>query len=457
MPLSIDQTGYAFILNHRRHRLKELLDPRSLDDISHAQSVVFSTESTHIHLSNGKKVPLCPDPPPIVIKNIHQLLTMSDPKLGVRTSVDLRISKGKIEAIGSHLSTENASIIDGRNKLVTPGLIDPHTHPVFAGERSYEFGLKASGASYLDIHKAGGGIYSTVEKTRTASFATLYHNARKNLDRLLHWGVTSCEAKSGYALNIEGERKMLEVIRALDATHPIDLYPSFLGAHSLPVEYKNDRNSYIELITQTMIPQFTNEGLALFCDAYCEDGAFTPEEVRHIFNAAKAHGLKIRLHAEQFTHQGASELAIELGASSIDHLEAISDEAIVALGKSDTVAVLLPGAALSCHCPYPPARKLLDAGAKVALGTDLNPGSSMSASLPLMMSLGCMQMQMSCEEVWQAVTTHAAQSLNINAGRLEVGMPADIAIFNAPDYRYIPYHYGENHIDRVIKAGWLVR
>jgi imidazolonepropionase len=206
-----------------------------------------------------------------------------------------------------------------------------------------------------------------------------------------------------------------------------------------------------------MLPQAAARGLARFCDAYCEDGAFTPDEVSTIFAAARAHGLELRLHAEQFTDQGGAALAARLGAASADHLEAISADGIAALGKSSTTAVLLPGAALACRCPWPPARALIEAGASVALGTDLNPGSSMTAALPLMMSLACMQMKLSCEEVWRAVTVEAARSLRRpDLGKVQPGCQADLCIFRAPDYRYVPYHYGENHARLVIKRGRVV-
>ena len=348
-----------------------------------------------------------------------------------------------------------AVVLDAHGGLVTPGLVDPHTHPVFAGQRSVEFGLKAEGKTYLEIHKAGGGIISTVRSTRAASFQELALVCQQNLSALLGWGVTTCEAKSGYALETEGELRLLEVLRVVGGCHPVDVVPTFLGAHTFPPDV--GREEYVAQVVQEMIPRVATRGLARFCDAYCEDGAFTIDETDRIFKAARDAGLELRLHAEQFTDQGGTELAVRHGAASADHLEAVSPAGIEALAGSDTTAVLLPGAALTCRCPTPPARDLLDAGVRVALGTDLNPGSSYTSSLPLMMSLACMQMQVSCEEAWRAVTCNAAHSLGLNdVGRIAPGYKADLVIFDAPDYRYVPYHYGDNHLRVVVKSGRVV-
>jgi imidazolonepropionase len=351
----------------------------------------------------------------------------------------------------------DAQIIDAGGGVVAPGLIDPHTHPVFAGERCLEFSMKAAGKTYLEIHQAGGGILSTVRATRTASFEELARVCRRNLTMLLKWGVTTCEAKSGYALDVEGELRLLEVLQTVGDCHPMEIEPTFLGAHTIPPEFKQNRGEYVALVCEAMIPRVARGHLARFCDAYCEDGAFTIDEVTKIFNAAQSAGLALRLHAEQFTDQGGAALAAKFSAASVDHLEAISVSNIQALGQSPPTAVLLPGASLACRCPWPPARALLDAGAHVALGTDLNPGSSMTSSLPLMMSLACMQMKMTCEEVWRAVTCEAAHSLGRNdIGRILPGGQADLVVFDAPDYRYIPYHYADNHARVVIKRGQVI-
>jgi len=364
------------------------------------------------------------------------------------------LSLGAEEDAGLAPGAPEPERLDAGGGVVTPGLVDPHTHPVFAGQRSVEFGLKARGATYMEIHKAGGGILSTVRAVREASFEQLSQTCEANLSRLLRWGVTTCEGKSGYALDLEGELRMLEVMRAVNERHAVDLVPTLLGAHTLPPEYADQRAAYVELVAREMVPRAAEAGLARYCDAYCEDGAFTTAEVETIFAAAQEHGLGLRLHAEQFTDQGGAALAARMGAASADHLEAVSPEGIEAMAAAGTTAVLLPGAALTCRCPWPPARALLDAGVPLALGTDLNPGSSMTSSLPLMMSLACMQMGVSVEEAWRGVTVVAANSLGLeDRGTLAPGQRADLVIWDAPDYRYIPYHYGDNHVKNVIILG----
>lgn len=400
-------------------------------------------------------------PRPLVIRDAAQVLTMDDTGVGLRASCTIVCEGGRIAALsvedGDDLvdALQEPQIIDGRGFVVTPGLVDPHTHPVFAGERSKEFGLKAEGASYLEIHAAGGGIHSTVAATRAASFEALAERCRQNLDGLLGWGVTTCEGKSGYALDVEGELRLLRVLRALHNSHPVDVVPTLLGAHTFPKEVH--RASYVQTVAEEMVPRAAQEGLALFCDAYCEQGAFRPDEVSQIFDAARQAGLGLRLHAEQFTDQGGAALAARHRAASADHLEAISSEGIVALAAAGTTAILLPGAALSCRAPWPPAAALFEAGVSVALGTDLNPGTSMTSALPLMMSLACMQMGFSCERAWRAVTIEAARSLGReDIGRIAPGCAADLALFAVPDYRYVPYHYGENHLALLIKGGRVV-
>jgi imidazolonepropionase len=430
-----------------------------------AAELVTGADQVRLVLDDGSRhrVALARPPttdPTLVIRNAGQVLTMDDAGVGLLENGVVLCSGGAV--LGVYPEREaaehrGAKVLDAGGGVVAPGLVDPHTHPVFAGQRSVEFGMKAQGQTYLEIHKAGGGILSTVKSTREASFDQLAAVCAKNLSRLLAWGVTTAEGKSGYALTTAGELRMLEVLRTVGDCHPVDVIPTLLGAHTLPPEHRDSRSEYVAQVAEEMIPRASRAGLCEFCDAYCEDGAFTPAEVEQIFTAAKAHGLGLRLHAEQFTDQGGAALAARLGAATADHLEAVSPEGIQAMAERSTVAVLLPGAALTCRCPWPPARALIDGGVTIALGTDLNPGSSMTSSLPLMMSLACMQMQVSCEEAWRAVTVNAARSLGRDdRGRLAPGCRADIVIFDAPDYRYIPYHYGENHARAVIKDGRVV-
>lgn len=474
MTVEVIHHGGAIRLDSGTYRLKDLLEPQALrnGELRIRGARLASAEGPlSLTLSDGSKhsIGLTADErseglADLIIKNASQVLTLDGEGVGLREHAAVACRGDRILGVCQSDELEDrfeissrARVLDARGGLITPGLVDPHTHPVFAGQRAVEFGLKAQGKSYLEIHKAGGGIFSTVEWTRAASFEELAAVCSANLSRLLQWGVTTVEGKSGYALETEGELRMLEVLRTVGDCHPVDLVPTLLGAHAIPPEFAQDRDGYVALVAEEMVPLAAAAGLARYCDAYCEDGAFTTDEVERIFRAAREHGLDLRLHAEQFSDQGGTELAVAMGAASADHLEAINATAIQALASSPTRAILLPGAALTCRCPWPPARDLLDAGAHVALGTDLNPGSSMTSSLPLMMSLACMQMKMSCEESWRAVTSEAAASLGLdNVGRIAEGCQADMVLFEAPDYRYIPYHYGDNHARVVIKQGQVV-
>ncbi len=461
--------GGAVLYQGRELRLKDLLAPARLGagDLRVLQASARGDELI-LGLSDGGEAsaalprvpPAAPAPPDLVLENAGQILCMDEAQgVGLRPGGAVVCGGGRIlqvlpERRPRATLPAAARRVDAAGGVVSPGLVDPHTHPVFAGERSLEFGLKAAGKTYLEIHKAGGGILSTVRATRAATFEDLARGCAQNLSRLLSWGVTTCEAKSGYDLTVEGELRLLQVLRRVGDTQPVDVEATLLGAHALPPERAGRRQDYLREITEGMIPRAAAEGLARHCDAYCEDGAFTPAEVEQVFAAARAAGLGLRLHAEQFTDQGGAQLAARLGAASADHLERIGAAGIAALAAGGTVAVLLPGAALARRCPWPPARAILDAGGRVALGTDLNPGSSMTAALPLMMSLACMQLGLTCEEAWRAVTVEAARSLGrADIGRLAPGCRADLVVFDAPDYRYVPYHYGENHARLVFKDG----
>lgn len=471
MKLEVAHHGSAVILDGEARRLKDVLPLETLElgGLRVAAAEAMDDGWLQLTTTRGERL-RAPDPRAddrrttrrLLIRNIGQLLTMQpndDDPLGLQRDVQLLCADGEIERVlpaGEEVEVdERTTVIDARGRLVTPGLVDPHTHPVFAGERSLEFGLKAAGASYLEIHKAGGGLFNTVEATRAASFEELEERCRQNLGRLLSHGVTTIEGKSGYALEAEGELRMLEVLRAVDGAHPVDVVPTLLGAHALPKELAERREEYVAQVSEVMVPRAAAQGLARYCDAYCEDGAFTAAEVETIFTAAKAAGLGLRLHAEQFTHQGGAELAARMGAASADHLEAVSEAAIDAMAAAQTTAVLLPGAALTCRAPWPPAQALLEAGVPLALGTDLNPGSSMTANLPLQMSLACMQMGVSCEQAWRAVTVEAARCLGLDVGVIAPGRQADLVLFDVDDYRTVPYHYGENHARAVIKRGEL--
>lgn len=349
--------------------------------------------------------------------------------------------------------------IDGKGRLVIPGLIDCHTHLCFGGWRGDEFDLRISGASYQEIAAAGGGIASTVSATRAAEAESLLDKAGDALDRMLSLGVTSVECKSGYGLDEVNELKQLSVYQQLDSIHVIDLFPTFLGAHIVPPEYSSDRDRYIRLICEKLIPVIANQGLARFCDVFVEQGAYTVDEGRQILMAASEHGLQLKVHADQLSDGGGALLAAEVGAVSAEHLEYISAEGIEALSKSGTVAVSLPLASLYLAEPYLPARKLLDAGIAVAVATDFNPGSAPSYHLPLALTLACLNQRMTPQEALNGATTVAARAVSAQhrIGSLTPGFRADLAIIDAPSLNQWLYHFVPNACTGVIKNGeWVV-
>jgi len=356
-------------------------------------------------------------------------------------------------AMGPH-----TEVLDAQGGLVGPGFVDPHTHLVFAGERSREFELRCQGATYLEIAQAGGGIVSTVRATRAASEDELVRLALPRLQRLLAHGVTTAEVKSGYGLDVENELKMLRVVRRLAALTPVELVPTLLCAHAVPEEFKGRREAYVELCLQEILPAVAREGLARFCDIFVEQGAFTPDEARRLLTAAKALGLQPRLHGDQLSSGGGAELAAELGAATVDHLEHISDAGIRALATANVTAVLVPTSTLFLRVrPYAPGRKLRDAGVNIALGTNLNPGSAMTENLPLALGLACLENGLTAAEAYWAATRGAALALGLAShGRLAVGDPADLVIYSCSNYRHLPYHLGTNHARLVLKAGRVV-
>ena len=376
------------------------------------------------------------------------------------------IANGQIAHVGSigdlpdtFALTQDTVRLDARGGLVTPGWVEPHTHIVFAGDRSRELAARAQGKSYLEIAKAGGGIAATMRATREASLEALVDLARPRLDRLLAHGVTTAEVKSGYGLEPASELKILEAIKRLDATHPIDLVPTFLGAHTIPPELRGRRAVYVEQVIGEMIPAVSEAGLAHFCDVFVEEGAFNVEEAERILRAGLDVGLVPKVHADQLSCGGGAELAASVGAISADHLEHISDAGIAALAGSGTVAVLLPGAALFLdQSDRPPARRMIDAGVRVALSTDSNPGSSHTENLELMLTLGVAWLKLSPREALDAVTGQAAAAIGCSdvAGALEPGRPADVVLFDVPTVGHLPYHFGDSHVEWVIKAGRLV-
>lgn len=347
-----------------------------------------------------------------------------------------------------------AETIDLDGGLLTPGLVDPHTHLVFAGDRAGEYAERATGTSYLEIAARGGGIARTMHATRAASVETLMALARPRVDQLLACGVTTAEVKSGYGLSAAAERKMLEVVRRLDAEHPIDLVATFLGAHTVPPDA--ERGRYLDAVVGEMIPAVAEAGLAEFCDVFVEEGAFSAAEGRRVLEAGLKYGLRPKVHADQLSPGGGAELAAAVGAVSADHLEHVSRGGIEALAAAGTVAVLLPGAAMFLGSDdRAPARALAAHGVPVALSTDCNPGTCHSTNLLLMLTLGMSRLGLSPAEVLDAVTRHAARAVGREdvAGRIAVGRPADLAVYDVPSHRHLPYHFGVLPTRAVYKAG----
>jgi imidazolonepropionase len=363
------------------------------------------------------------------------------------------------EVLASVDAGSDTVVIDAGDRVVTPGLVDPHTHAVFAATREDEFAMRVEGKSYEEIAEAGGGIRSSVRSLRRASADELSENGRGTVDLMLEHGTTTVEIKSGYGLSLESELKMLRVISELVDTHVVDVVPTFLGAHEFPDDWRDDRDGYVDHLIDDMIPAVAAEKLARFCDVFCEEGVFTVDQSRRVLTAARAHGMEPRLHADELHPFGAAQLAAELKAASADHLVCVSDEGIAALAASGVVAVLLPGTTLSLGgAEFAPARQLIDAGVPVALATDCNPGSSMTESMQIILALASMVLRMTPEEALVAATVNAAASLRVDdvVGSLAPGRQCDLVIWDVDDYRAIPYHYGVNLVAAVVKRGSVV-
>lgn len=352
-----------------------------------------------------------------------------------------------------------ANVLDASQKTVTPGFVDCHTHPIFFGARENEFEMRIAGKSYEEIALAGGGIRASVRQLRKASKEELLAAAMPRLDRFLSHGTTTIEAKSGYGLTLADEIKSLETIRELNQLHPIDLAPTFLGAHEIPDEYRRNKAGYIDLIINEMIPAVRERGLAEFCDIFCESHVFTVEDSRKILTAAKAAGFALKIHSDQLTRNGGTALAAELGAVSADHLEHSTASDWQAMKQNRVVPVMLPGAVFFLSKDrYAPARRMLDMGLPVAVASDFNPGSCMSESMPMMLTLSCLKLKLTPSEALTAATYHGALAINRGnlLGTLEVGKKADLVIWDAPNHKHIPYHFGINLVHTVIKSGRTV-
>ena len=355
--------------------------------------------------------------------------------------------------------SEFNEVIDAEGKLVTPGLFDGHTHLIFGGYRQHEIAMKLAGADYLDILRAGGGILDTVRKTRDASFDELYAKAGAFLDEMLDFGITSCEAKSGYGLDLETELKMLEVIKALGENHPMDVVPTFMGAHAVPPEYEGRGDEYIDVCCNEMMPQVRQKGLAEFCDIFCEDSVFNAEQSRRYLEKAAELGFDLKIHADEIEAIGGSQLAGELGAASAEHLIAIEEEGMDSMAKAGTTAMLLPATSFYLDKTYAPAKRMIEKGIPVAVASDFNPGSCPSLNLQFVINLACLKYHMTPEEVLTAVTINPACACGRGdiLGTLEIGKQADLVIWDAPDFEMVCYRFGSNLAEHVMKKGVMIK
>lgn len=370
------------------------------------------------------------------------------------------LEDGMIAKVGTGKpeSAEGAEIIDAEGNLVTPGLVDAHTHLIFGGWRQNELGMKLHGASYLDIAAQGGGILSTLTATHAASEEELYDKAYEALDEMMQLGVTTAEAKSGYGLDTENELKQLRVIRALQEKHPMDVVSTFLGAHAIPKEYKSDKDEFVRILCEEMIPAVAGQELAKFCDVFCETGFFTAEDSRKILEVGKKYGMIPKIHADEIEPIGGSQLTCEVGAISAEHLIICPPEGIAAMAKGGTIACCLPATSFYLGATYAPARDMVNAGVPVAMASDFNPGSCPCLNLQLVINLGCLKYKLTPEEVLTAVTLNAAAAIDMadKVGSVEEGKQGDLVIWKAPDLDYICYRMGSNLVKTVIKKGAVI-
>ncbi|MEE9225525.1 MAG: imidazolonepropionase [Bacteroidota bacterium] len=410
----------------------------------------------------------------LLIKNARQVVTVASSgkrlkvgremrDLGVIENGTVLVQQGRIAWVGRSVDFSmdidaSMEVIDASDRILLPGFVDPHTHLVFAGSREGEFALRTEGASYRQIAEKGGGILATVAKVRETSKKHLKKLALRHLTEMMKLGTTTVEVKSGYGLDFDNELKMLEAINELVKEELINVVPTFLGAHAVPTEYRDRKSDYIRLIVERLIPYVGTKKLAEFCDVFCEAGYFGMEECEQILEEGKKFGMRPKVHADEFNPSSGAELAARVGAVSADHLEYVNERGIELMGHKGVVATLLPGVSFFLGHSYAPARKLIDAGVPVALATDFNPGSCMCYSMPLMMTMACTQMGMTPEEVITASTLNAAAAVSRSheLGSIEVGKRGDLILLNIGNYRFLPYHFGANHVVKTIIQGTML-
>jgi imidazolonepropionase len=424
----------------------------------------------------GKKEMFSETEPDLAIFNANELITMNTTFGAPRTREDLSelciISNGAIaikddrilfvgttdELMSKFSFGKITKKIDASNKLVTPGFVDPHTHIIFDGTRENELSMKLAGKSYLEILKEGGGILKTVRKTRDASREKLIENGKKILNRMMSYGTTTLETKSGYGLTTESEIKMLKAVKVLNEVHPLDIIPTFLGAHAIPMEFENRTDEYVNLIISEMIPRIVKENLAEFCDVFCEEGIFSIEQTKKILETAKRYGLTPQLHIDEIVDTNGAKLAADINAIQAGHLLKSNDEGLRAMAEAQIIATLLPGTSFCLMSnEYAPARKMIDLGIPIALATDLNP-NCWTESMQMIIALACYNMKLSPAEALAASTINGACALQRQdeIGSLEVGKKADLILFDIPNHNFIPYQFGVNLVSTVIKNGKIV-
>jgi len=410
----------------------------------------------------------------LLLKNIKQLVTVnaggsrtktgpSMRDLGIIDNASVLIVDGVFVWVGKSADfrekvKKDADIFDASTSVALPGFVDAHTHLVFAGSRESEFAMRSEDKTYQQIAEQGGGILNTVTATRAATKKELKKLAGKRLDSMMQHGTTTVEIKSGYGLDEDSEIKILEAINELDKEHPMTIVSTFLGAHAIPPEFKGKPDNYVQLICERMLPYISKKKFARFCDVFCDRGYFTVEQTRRIFEKARSLGFDLKIHADELVNIGASGLAAEFSAVSADHVENITTDEIHRLQKAGVIAVLLPGVSFFLNHPHANARALIDAGVAVAIASDFNPGSCMSFSIPLMMTISCTQMRMTPEEAISASTLNAAAALKLSdkIGSIEVGKQADMVLYEIPNYRYLTYHFGVNLVSKIIKKGTIL-